>query len=597
MRIKRFVLTTQKAETLSKMKIRIAFQAGCLILAAGFLFSIKAQNTGMTQLPTHEGGAFQLTGNWTGAQSVMMHPEKSGNVKTTPVTDKKTSIIVGASGAKAVAPLGNGDVVLKLDFMLSPTGSTTLKLPGGYDIRLNDSWRAEKMDATISGSVGNLTPLQNASKAPGLWQNLTIQLKKATKSSAAQIEKLTLNGTIVQENAFLNASPTAETALSIEVNTGTVAFRNVFYQLLNDARPLTLRNLTYTLYKATNDRPKELVAANILKKDTTSILTREWGLGNNSFYLTYDGQMEVAQEADYLIQLVYMANASLEIDDKVVLPYQWNDFLQYYVPVTVHLTKGSHSFKLHYHKLTWRRPALGMFVSTQGVRPYALHELSSVPEPDPIPTIEVTATGKAELVRSFIQRDGEKNKRTHCLSVGTLEGANYTLDLNRGSLLQFWKGPFADVTEMWYERGEPQILHPMREANITQGQADWAVLPDPNTAAWPDSLTQLVYKGYKLNAAGVPTVMYRYENTEISDEIIAENGGLTRTFNGSVPNGYVRVVSGKSISMLEKGLYEVNGQSYYVRIDAKSKPVLRTSNGQQELLLPLSGMVRYSLIW
>lgn len=579
------------------MKISIAFQTGCLILAAGFIFSIKAQNSGMTQLATHENGQFQLTGGWKTAQSVMMHPSKVDFVKTTPSTDKNTSSIVGSSGAKAVANLGLGDVILNLDFMLSPKGNATLKLPGGYDIRLNDSWQVKKLDANICGSIGSLTPLQNACKAPGLWQNLTIQYKKATKNSAAQIEKLTLNGTIIQENAFMNAIPTAETALALEVNTGTVAFRSIFYQLLNDTRPLTIRNLTYTLYKAGNDRPKALLVENIAKKDTTSVLTREWGLGSNSFYLVYDGQMEVTQEADYLLQLVYMANASLEIDGKVVAPYRWNDFLQNYVPVTVHLTKGNHSFKLHYHKLTWRRPALGIFVSTQGVRPYPLHILSSVPEPDPIPTIQVSTTEKAELVRSFIQHGGEKKKRTHCLSVGSPEGVNYTLDLNRGSLLQFWKGPFADVTEMWHDRGEPQILHPMGAANTTKGQVDWAILADPNTTIWPDSLTDLIYKGYRLNTAGIPTTTYRHNGVEIADEIAPENGGLARTISGNIPNGYVRIVNGKSISQIEKGLYEVNGQSYYVRIDAKSKPVLRTVNNQQELLLPLNGTAHYSLIW
>jgi hypothetical protein len=91
--------------------------------------------------------------------------------------------------------------------------------------------------------------------------------------------------------------------------------------------------------------------------------------------------------------------------------------------------------------------------------------------------------------------------------------------------------------------------------------------------------------------------MYRHAAIDISDEIAPANGGLTRTISANVPNGYVRVVSGKSISQVEKGLYEVNGQSYYVRVDAKSKPILRTVNSQQELLIPLNGTVQYSLLW
>ncbi|WP_428654678.1 family 16 glycoside hydrolase [Runella sp.] len=578
------------------MKIRIAFQTGCLLLAAGLIFSLNAQNTGMTQLTTDGNGPFQLSGEWKIVGSTTMHPEKSSFLKTTPTTDKSAGIILGKTGAKGVATLGLGDIVLKMDFMLAPGSNANLILPGGYAIKLNDSWKSTRSDANAVGSIGTLAPLKNAAKAPGLWQSLTVQFKRAGQNTAAQIERLTLNGVTVQENAFLSTPPTTDIALSLNVVTGAAAFRNIFYQLLNDTHPVTLSNLSYTLYKAGNDKPKALVAENLIKKDTTSILTREWGMGNNSYYLIYDGQMNVAQEADYTFQLAYMSNAALEIDGNTVLPYQWNDFLQNYVPVTVHLTKGTHSFRLHHHKFTWRRNGLGMFVVTQGVRQYPLHVTSSLPEPTPIPTIEVTANGKAELVRSFIQRDGEKGKRTHCLSVGTPEDINYTLDLNRGSLLQFWKGGFANVTDMWYERGEPQLLVPMGAAITTTGQTDIAVLKDLN-AAWPDSTADLTFKGYRLNAAGIPTVTYRTANVDITDEIIPENGGLSRTINGNLPNTYVRLVSGKNITMLEKGLYEIDGQRYYVRVDPNSKPVVRTVNGKQELLLALNGQLHYSLIW
>lgn len=578
------------------MKIRIAFQTGCLILAAGLIFSLKAQNQGMTQLTTDGKGAFQLSGDWKTAGSAIMHPEKATFLKTTSSTDKNSSLIVGKTGAKATAVLGLGDVVLKMDFMLGPGSNATLMLPGGYSIRLSDSWKNARMDVNVSGSAGALAPLQNAAKAPGLWQSITVQFKRAGQNTAAQLERVTLNEVVIQENAFLSTPPTPETTLSLEVVAGTAAFRNVFYQLLNDTRPVALRNLSYMLYKAGNDKPKQLVAENLLKKDTTSILTREWGMGNNSYYLLYDGQLDIAQEADYTFQLAYMSNAALEIDGKTVLPYQWNDFLQNYVPVTVHLTKGLHPFRLHHHKFTWRRPGLGMFVVTQGVRQYPLHVTSSLPEPTPIPTIEVTPNGKAELVRSFIQREGENRKRTHCLSVGTPDKIHYTLDLNRGSLLQFWKGEFANVTDMWYERGEPQILRPMGSAISTTGQTDIAVMNDLN-AAWPDSSATISFKGYRLNAAGIPIVTYRAGNSDITDEIAPENGGLSRTVNGNVPNAYIRVVTGKNVSMLEKGLYEIDGQRYYVRIDPKNKPVVRTVNGRQELLLPVSGQLHYSLIW
>ncbi|MEZ4903327.1 MAG: hypothetical protein R2822_16985 [Spirosomataceae bacterium] len=54
--------------------------------------------------------------------------------------------------------------------------------------------------------------------------------------------------------------------------------------------------------------------SNIPQKDTTSILTREWGIGNNSYYLLYEGQMDkMTQEGDYHLQLAYMANGCLKL--------------------------------------------------------------------------------------------------------------------------------------------------------------------------------------------------------------------------------------------------------------------------------------------
>ena len=63
---------------------------------------------------------------------------------------------------------------------------------------------------------------------------------------------------------------------------------------------------------------------------------------------------------------------------------------------------------------------------------------------------------------------------------------SYTMDLNRAALLQTWRGQFADVTEMWYERGEPQLLETAGLTVPVSGQSSYAVLAS-NAAAWPDS--------------------------------------------------------------------------------------------------------------
>ena len=579
------------------IKLRTTLQTSCLILVTGLFVLIQAQETAMTRLAIGTNGAFQLSENWKTAQRVMMHPQKEDFLKTEP----GTGVLVGTAGAKTQTMLGANDLILQLEFMVSPNGRAVVYLPGGYPVLLTDSWQNSKIDASSSGSIGNLAPLQNAQKAPGLWQKLRIQLRRASNGNAAQLEQMHLNGVLVQENARLSASTNEDNNnLQLEVSAGKVAFRQIEYQLLQDTKPISLSQMTYQLYKGWAEKPEQLKAENLLKKDTTSILTQEWGAGNQNYAVVYDGQINAREAGVYTFQFAYVGHLTFEIDNKNYLSATYNDFSQIPVVQQITLSKGAHRFKLHYHK-AWRSPALGIFVATQGVRPYALHALSSLPEPEPIPVIAVTPNGRAELVRSFVQLENEKNKRTHALSVGSPQGLHYTLDLNSGSLLQFWKGQFADVTEMWFERGEPQLLKPLGLNIATKGQPDVALLND-NATIWPDSVVEMTYRGYRLDpATGNPIVIYRYKDVELTDALAASSNGLTRTFTvgggASATPLYTRLAAGSSINQVEKGLYEINNQSYYVQLDPKAKPIIRTSNGQQELLLPIIGQIRYTLTW
>ena len=578
------------------MKIgRNIFQTSCLIVATGLFVLAQAQKAGMTRLSTDAGSLFTLSPNWKTAQRVLMHPEKADFVKL----EAGNGILVGTAGSTAQTTLGAGDLVLKLEFMLSPNSEAVIQLPDKQFISIKDSWQNTKLDALTTGSVGNVAPLQNANKAPGLWQTLRVQLRKPRAGTLAQIEQLLLNGVLVQENTRLPAISSApDDVLGLEVKKGTVAFRKIDYQLLNDVKPLSISQLSYQLYKGGMESSGQFKSENLLKKDTTSVLTQEWGVGNNNYTVVYEGKMNVEQSGLYLFQFAYMNELMVEIDDKTVLPLQWSEFSQKLVSKSVSLTQGQHSFRLRYHKF-WRPAAMGVFVSIQGVRPYALHLASSLPDPEPMPTIAVDANQRPEMVRSFILMDGETKKRTHCLSVGSASGLHYTLDLNRGSLLQFWKGSFADVTEMWFERGEPQLLKPLGLTLTTKGQTDVAPLAD-NNAAWPDSTLEITYKGYRLDAAGNPAVLYRYSNAELTDAILPTANGLTRTLTltGAVSAPlYVKLATGSRISQIEKGLHEINDQNYFVRTDPKANVLIRSQNNQQELLLPVGSSVQYTLVW
>src|SRR5690606_31037229 len=127
--------------------------------------------------------------------------------------------------------------------------------------------------------------------------------------------------------------------------------------------------------------------------------------------------MDVQEAGEYIFTTIYSGPVlSLEVDGKAVLETGESTSQETHTG-SVNLTQGTHKFKIHYSRFPWRQPALGLRVEKSGIRPYDLHVLSSLPEPEPKPYISVTPDKQPEMVRSFIQLDGEKYKRTHCISV------------------------------------------------------------------------------------------------------------------------------------------------------------------------------------
>jgi hypothetical protein len=295
----------------------------------------------------------------------------------------------------------------------------------------------------------------------------------------------------------------------------------------------------------------------------------------------------------------YAGKGALNVDGKEVLP---NIDESYRKPRIAYLDlkKGKHSIEMQYNKIWWK-PELGLFAAGPEIRPYPLHAETSLPTPQAVGEISIKPKNEVELVRSFIMFDGKK--RTHVISVGSPAGVHYSFDLNQGALLYAWRGDFADATEMWHERGEPQILQPIGVQTKFSGKPSVAVLADIN-AAMPDSLDEyktLVFKGYSIDNQGFPTYKYQYNGAEITQKITPNNGGISATIsanNGS--NLYAKLAEGKSISMIEKGRYLVDNQ--YIIVDEKangrrSAPIIRNTKVGQEIIMPLVGTVSYSIEW
>jgi len=214
----------------------------------------------------------------------------------------------------------------------------------------------------------------------------------------------------------------------------------------------------------------------------------------------------------------------------------------------------------------------------------------------------INATNKPYLLRSFLMFEGKK--RTHVISVGTPEKVNYAYDLKQGALLEVWRGGFIDATEMWKDRGEPQLAKPLGTVLTLSAAPALAALADKD-AAWPDSIAfdDLQNKGYVLDKSKMPTFLYTANGADVTDKIAVLNGGTALSRTISISNSkqplYCRVAVGPSIEAHKNNTYTVGDKAYTLKLADGTKPFIRkTQNGKELLvLLNTTDSLTYSLNW
>jgi hypothetical protein len=212
-------------------------------------------------------------------------------------------------------------------------------------------------------------------------------------------------------------------------------------------------------------------------------------------------------------------------------------------------------------------------------------ELVKASEEDEDDPILIDPKGKPYLLRSYLMH-GDR-KLTHVISYGHPDKLNFSYDLKQGALLQVWRGDFLDVTEMWHERGEPQLAKPRGSLLVLSDAPALAVLTEAGSA-WPDSIAfdDLANHGYTLDADRTPSFQYGYKGMDVSDKISGVDvKGITRelTVKDPVDNLYCRVVSDASIVRSGNGQYVIGDRAYYLRLDDRYKAVIRKTAKGMEL--------------
>lgn len=581
----------------------------CIAVIATIPFNLlwcqNDDNYILKPLPLTDLKTLSISGDWQLVANTVALPS------ATALTPSPGTGVLYNSGGKAASsvkiPIEHRDIYLTFEFMTGNMAEAVFWLQGKYPISIRNTWgqviyaNPRSTGGLQTASGGSRPPRIIADKAPGLWQTMSITFSaprfdaQGRKIKPAMIEQLTVNGLIVQGNVVLESrqAETSDAAMLAIESSNAIAFRNIRYALLNDA-DISMKNVTYRYYEGLFDSLPQLVKP--LRTGKTAKIDCQLADLPNKMGLQFEGELLLPADDQYTIRIKRNGIAALEIDGKTILKSDWK-LTEYDKPITLDLKSGVHTFRLSYLKnFGWRHTALGFFVQRANSRPIALHTRASLPDPEPTPTIVLEPNAIPRLLRCYYDYKG--TKKTHVMLVGQPSDIHFAYDLNKGALLDVWRGDFADATDMWHERGEPQTA---RAIGVLARLADEPVVYNPAS----DKAVTIRYAGYQLDASGYPIFKYEMTDNALFD-ILRPSGngqGLVRTLQ-PLKNGMsmrIKVAQDQEITDLGNGLYQVGGE-YFVRIPTTSgKTTLSpATDGKRSLYIDTTGkepQVDYTIIF
>ena len=565
--------------------------------------------------------------NWQVVGSVTADLEQKNQLTTQPGTGVLVNLMDRTKKPQDLyTTLEHGDVDLELDYLIAKGSNSGIYLQGRYEVQLLDSWGDTRV--TSGGNAGvyerwdesqpqgqkgyqGYAPRQNVSRAPGLWQHLKISFQAprfgadGKKTENAKILRVELNGVVVHENVTMlgpTRGPMSEDEqatgpLRFQGDHGSVAFRNVKITQYDKPRP-ELTDLTYQIYGGKYELEPAYDSLPPEAEGNSVILTSDLRPKSPQYLIRYQGTLRVQEPGNYTFDLnVPGGGGLLRINEQEVVALNADEKTG-----EVTLPAGELPFELAYAKhVDWVRPALGLRVAGPGIREYLLtDELASRQEPvDPI----LVDPQEKPILRSFMDLpDGPRV--THAVSVGSEQQLHYTYDLDHGALVQVWRGDFLDATPMWHNRGDGSS-RPRGSVQHLLSKPTLVIAPLPSAeAAWPEDTAQSSFRprGYTLVQPGMPVFRYEAFGTAVSDtlRVLKQGHGFQRSLGVQNPADslYVRLAVG-DITEQQAGLYTIDDQSYYLRIDDAdgATPQIRTVGDTQELLVPVRKKLTYSLLF
>ncbi|MDT0648099.1 DUF1080 domain-containing protein [Zunongwangia sp. F260] len=609
------------------------YRIGTLLLISVFLMVAPFSFAQSQQILLNNLSDFKSpASNWHVAGNVYANLYKPNELRITEGTGILVNKFIGSNNKDLWTEKEYGSIDLELDYLMAKGSNSGIYFMGQYELQLRDSWGNQNLTSAENGGIyerwdenrpegqkgyEGYLPRQNVSKAPGLWQNLKVSFQAprfdelGNKIENAKFLRVELNGVTIHEDVELFGPTRGAMSidekplgpLRIQGDHGAVAFRDIEVTSYEKPRP-ELANLQVAVYEGTfNEMPAHLDSLPPEFQGKAVILTSNLNTKSDQFLIRYTGDLKVQEAGKYSFNLETPGGAGfIRINQKEVVPFNGQNGRG-----SVELPAGVVPFELLYSKYEdWVEPNLGMTIAGPGIREYLVTEGDNNFE-TPVNPILVEARENT-ILRSFMDLPVNENsggyRVTHSVNVGSPQQLHYTYDLDKGSIVQIWRGDFLDATPMWYSRGDGSSRPRGAVEHFGIPNLTLARLNSPQQEWINDTVgTQYRPLGYHLDNQDRPTFMYRIYELEVADalQVLEMGHGFRRTIEVQNPakNLYARLARGSKIEFVSKDLYLINDKAYYLRLEnsVEAKPVVRTVEGQQELLVPVREEVTYSILY
>lgn len=568
----------------------------------------------------HAGANWQIVGNVyadPGKKSKLTIKEGTGIIANLP----------GAAHENLTTAFEHGDMDVELDYMMAKSSNSGIYLQGRYEVQLLDSWEVlnpgpgdnggiyERWDDTrLNGQKGyeGAAPRQNVSRAPGLWQHLKISFQAPRFEAGKKIEnarmlRVELNGVLIHENEALTG-PTrssmaedevASAPLLIQGDHGEVAFRNIVYTKFDQKGPW-ISSIKYSVFKGKFEKEpdyKKLIP--VIKNNAIVVSSAIAGLPKNQFLVRYTGVVNIQEAGEYLFFIKTEGGSGvLKINNSTVIPW-----IEENGKASAVLQPGALPFEFIYSKqVDWPQAFVNLSVSGSGLRQTQLADAGIISNGGSADPILINAE-ENKILRSFMDLPGG-TRVTHSVNVGSPDNVHYTYDLNKGTIIQVWRGGFLDATPMWNNRGDGSS-RPVGAIQYFGNPVPAIEKLGDDKAVWSKDTLGSGFrpKGYVLDDKGRPSFKYVTNNAFINDAVrVLENRqGIQRTIQitNAPENLYMLLAEDIEIEALPDNLYLIGDKAWYLKIQdaGGAMPVIRKNNGRSEMIIPVKSKLVYSILF